>query len=158
MKYFEIIKSSYGDEKQMWDAVAKVDGFLEKIAEQHHDLVRKFKEEQYEAMNGKHINEWTAKHLVAEMWHTNADGKVVNGEIATADEATTYLLAGMPQDKRDEWIWDAYVAANSSLHDYGANARTKAEILKDAKLFWFHDEDMTADNKVYWYFKDKIFG
>lgn len=157
MKYFEIIKSSYGDEKQMWDAVAKVDGFLEKVAEKHPDLVRAFKEKQYEAMNGKHINEWLAKQLVADMWHTAADGKMVEGEAATPDEAVTYLLPDMTQDKRKDWMWDAYVAANSSMHDYGANGRTKAEILKDAKLFWFRDEDMTADNKVYWYFKDEIF-
>jgi hypothetical protein len=157
MNYYEIIKSSYGNEKQMWDAVAKVDGFLDKVAEHHPDHVRKFKEEQYEAMNGKHINEWLAKKLVADMWHTAQDGKKVMGEAITPNEALN-LLGDINQDKIEECRWDAYVAANAFAHDLGSTGMPKSEIIKAAKVFWFHDEDMPDGNKVYWYFKDKIFG
>ena len=153
MNYYDIIKSSYGDEKQMWDAVAKVDGFLEKVAEKQPELVRKFKEEQYEAMNGKHINEWLAKKLVADMWHTAADGKIVSGEAVTPQQSMQ-MLVDMDSVL---WKWDAYVAANAFAHDLADTGISPEQIIKAARKFWLHDEDMTADNKVYWYFKDEIF-
>lgn len=158
MNYYDIIKSSYGDEKQMWDAVAKVDGFLDKVAEHHPDLVRKFKEEQYEAMNGKHINEWLAKKLVADMWHTAADGKSeVYGELVSSSDAAQ-MIADWPSDKQMEWRWDAYVAANAFAHDLATVGMSKPDLMKAAKAFWLHDEDMPEGNKVYWYFKEKIYG
>lgn len=158
MNYYDIIKSSYGDEKQMWDAVAKVDGFLDKVAEHHPDLVRKFKEEQYEDMNGKHINEWLAKKLVADMWHTAADGKSeVYGELVISSDADQ-MIADWPSEKQLEWRWDAYVAANSTAHDLASVGLSKEILIKAAKAFWLHDEDMPEGNKVYWYFKDKILG
>lgn len=157
MNYYDIIKSSYGDEKQMWDAVAKVDGFLDKVAEHHHDLVRNFKEEQYEAMNGKHINEWLAKKLVADMFHTAPNGKIVDGEAVTVEQSQS-LLYDMDEDKKADCKWDAYVAANAFAHDLADTGISQEQIIKAARKFWFHDEDMPDGNKVYWYFKEKIFG
>ncbi len=157
MNYYDIIKSSYGDEKQMWDAVAKVDAFLEKVAEKQPDLVRKFKEEQYEAMNGKHINEWLAKRLVSDMFHTAPNGKIVAGEAVTVEQSQS-LLYDMDEDKKSDCKWDAYVAANAFAHDLADTGISQEQIHKAARKFWFHDEDMPEGNKVYWYFKEKIFG
>lgn len=155
MNYYDIIKSSYVYEKQMWDAVAKVDAFLDKVAEKQPCLVRKFKEEQYEAMNGKHINEWLAKQIVDEMWHTAADGKIVAGEAVTVEQSQS-LLYDMDEDKKADCKWDAYVAANAFAHDLADTGISQEQIIKAARKFWFHDEDMPEGNKVYWYFKDYI--
>lgn len=157
MNYYDIIKSSYGDEKQMWDSVAKVDAFLEKVAEKQPGLVRKFKEEQYEAMNGKHINEWLAKQLVADMWHTASNGKIVAGEAVTVEQSQS-LLYYMDETAKEECKWDAYVAANAFAHDLADTGISQEQIIKAARKFWYYDVDMPEVNKVYWYFKDKIFG
>ena len=157
MKYIDIIKSSYSDEKQMWDAVSRVDALLEKVAEKQPEIVMKFKQEQYEAMNGKHINEMTAKKLVADMWHTAQDGKSeVWGELISPTESSQ-MIADWPAEKQKECRWDAYVAANAFAHDLSSMGMTMQDLKKAAKAFWLHDEDM-PDGKVYWYFIDKIFG
>lgn len=157
MKYFDIIKSSYGYEKQMWDAVAKVDDFLDKVAEKHPELVRKFKQEQYEAMNGKHINEMMAMKLVADMWHTASNGKMVEGEAVTVEQSQS-LLNDMDVATKTKCKWDAYVAANAFAHDLADTGISQEQIIKAARKFWFLDEDMPKGNKVYWYFQDKMFG
>ena len=113
-------------------------------------------EAQYEAMNGKHINEWLAKKLVSKMFHTDANGNTVSGELVTPEEAMT-LIADKPAEKQAKCKWDAYVAANTSVHDGIGSGVSKADILKLAKHTWFHDEDMKEPHKVYWYFKDWIF-
>ncbi len=155
MNYTELIRSSYGSEEQMWDAVARVDGFLEQARKAHPGMVRDFMEQQYEAMNGKHINEWLAKKLVSEMWHTGPSGEKVMGEAVTPDEAMQLVSAYVTPE---QYKWDAYVAANAFAHDLGTTGIPKPEIMTAAKMFWFHDEDMPGGNKVYWYFKDRIFG
>ena len=63
-----------------------------------------------------------------------------------------------PAEKQAKCKWDAYVAANAFAHDLGATGMSKADIMKAATAFWFHDEDLGNKHKVYWYFKDKIFG
>lgn len=157
MNYYDIIKSSYEDEKQLWDALPRVDEFLNKVAKHHPDLVYQLKEEQYEAMNGKHINEFVAKKLVSEMWHTALDGKSeVYGELISASDAAQMISDWTSKDQL-KWRWDAYVAANAFAHDLAPVGLSKSDLIKSAKAFWLHDEDMPEGNKVYWYFKDKIF-
>ena len=157
MNYYDIIKSSYENEKQLWDAITHVDNFLEKLAEHHPDLVYQFKEEQYEAMNGKHINESVAHQLVADMWHTAPDGKTeVRGELVSQLDSAQMISDWTSKDQA-KWKWDAYVAANAFAHDLATVQLSKSDLLKAAKAFWLHDEDRSGSNKVYWYFKDEIF-
>jgi hypothetical protein len=158
MDYMELIKSSYVNEEQMWDAIECVSSLLEKLRESHPEEVKELMISQYEAMNGKHINEWLAKKLVSNMWHTAADGKSeVYGELVSSSDAAQ-MIADWPSEKQIDWRWDAYVAANAFAHDLATVGMSKPDLMKAAKAFWLHDEDMPEGNKVYWYFKEKIFG
>lgn len=157
INYKEIVESSKGDEAKMWESVFHISDFVAKIAEVHPEITREFLTEQYELMNGKHLNEWLAKKLVADMWHTDISGNKVVGEAITVEEAMQ-LVSDKPTEKQSKCKWDAYVAANAFAHDLGTTGISKSDVLKAAKAFWFKDEDMAGKHKVYWYFKDKIFG
>lgn len=157
MDFLNIVKHSKGDEAKMWASVKHISETIEKLKEAHPELARKFKEEQYELMNGKHINEWLAKELVSKMWHKDSNSNDVMGEAVTPEEAMT-LISDMTAEKQAKCKWDAYVGANAFMHDLSKTGFPKGEILKAAKMFWFHDEDMGEKcDKVYWYFKDWIF-
>jgi hypothetical protein len=156
IKYSDIINSSSLNEAQRLDADLRIDSFLSKVAGDCPDLVCKLMEDQYEAINGKHINKWLAKQLVADMWHTSEDGKTVSGEIITVDQAQS-LLSNMNEDMKAKFKWDAYVGANAFAHDLSDIGLSQEQIIKAARKFWFHDEDMPEGNKVYWYFKDRVF-
>lgn len=157
LKYSELVKGSKGNEEMMWLSVDHVDDFLDEIKQIAPEKVRAFMQEEYENMNGQHINETLAKKMVSEMFHTDANGNTVSGELVTPEEAMT-LIADKPAGKQALCKWDAYVGANAFMHDLGASGMPKSEIMKAAKHFWFHDEDMKEPHKVYWYFKDWIFG
>lgn len=157
LKYSELVKSSKGNVEMMWLSVDHVEEFLEEVKKTMPEKVRAFMQEEYEDMNGQHINEWLAKKMVSMMFHTDANGNTVSGEAVTPEEAMA-LISDKPADKQAICKWDAYVAANAFMHDLGASGMPKSEIMKAAKHFWFHDEDMKEPNKVYWYFKDWIFG
>lgn len=160
MTYKDIIKHSpQGSEAMMWDAVERVDNLVAKLRKENPEMARDFMRDSYEAMNGKHINEWLAGEMVDKMWHKDARGNVLRGEMVPSNEAERLLLEGMDAEKREECKWDAYVAANAFAHDLANTGRTTADIMVMAKHFWFHDDDMGDPcGKVYWYFKDWIFG
>jgi hypothetical protein len=156
--YKDIIKHSpRGSEAKMWDEVERVDCLIDKLRKENPEMARKFMREAYEAMNGKHINEWLAREMVEKMWH-GEDTKKVMGELVTPSDAMQ-LLAGMEAEKVEKMKWDAYVAANAFMHDSVESGVAKNDILRIAKHWWFHDADMDEGcHKVYWYFKDWIFG
>lgn len=156
MKYIDIVKSSpSGGEKMMWGSVERISDFLCKMMKEEPEMVSHFLKSEYEAMNGKHINEWLANELVSRMYHTE-NGKRVDGEVVTVEEASR-LLDGMPDEMADKLEWDAYVGANGFMHDLTATGMTKDAILKAAKHFWFHDDDFTESDKVYWYYAAMLF-
>lgn len=156
--YKDIIKHSpKGNEAKMWDAVDRVDCLIEKLRKENPEMAFDFMKESYEDMNGKHINEWLAKEMVSHMYHGEGNDKVM-GEIVTPSESMA-LLEGFDADKREKMKWDAYVAANATMHDSVASGVSKSNIMAIAKHFWFHDDDMGDEcHKVYWYFEDWIFG
>lgn len=156
MDYKEIVKSSlHDDENEMWKSVDRINGFLEHLKERHTEEVARFLKEEYEALNGKHLNEAAAKSLVSEMYHRTDNGEVIKGEMVYLDEAVQ-LLAGMEGEDAKKCQWDAYVGANGFAHDLANSGLSKSDILKAAKLFWFHDDDFAGD-KVYWYYSDMLF-
>lgn len=157
LTYKEILESSKrGNESTMWDAVERVDCHIEKLRKTEPELAREFLQNEYEALNGQHLNEKIARKMVQMMHHTDANGSTVKGEAVTPDEAMT-LIADKEAEKRAKCKWDAYVGANALAHDLGTTGLVKQEILKIAKAFWFNDEDFDNKHKVYWYFKDWIF-
>lgn len=160
LKYRDIIKhSEKGSEKMMWDAVDRVDCLVEKLRKSDPDTARDFLKKEYEVMNGRHINVWLAEKMVDEMWHKDAKGSTVKGELVPVAEASRMLLDGMDENKKELCKWDAYVAANAFAHDLANTGHSTADIMVLAKHFWFHDDDMGDQcGKVYWYFEDWIFG
>lgn len=160
MTYKDIIKhSERGSEAKMWDAVERVDCLIGELRKSDPDMARDFLKGEYEAMNGKHINEWLAEKMVNEMWHKDSKGNIIRGIIVAPIEAERLLLDGMDESKKEECKWDAYVAANAFAHDLANTGHSMAEIMVIAKHFWYHDDDMGEGcHKVYWYFEDWIFG
>ena len=157
MDYLSLVKNSNGTKETMWKSVEHINDLLRGMKEAHPDIVRKFMEEEYELMNGRHICERLAKEMVSKMFHTDNAGRTVTGEAATPDEAM-YLVSDKNVETQLKCKWDAYVGANAFMHDLGKTGYPKNDILKAAKMFWFHDEDMGEKcDKVYWYFKDWIF-
>ena len=154
MTYCDIVKQSpSGGEKGMWSGVKRVSDFLEKQREKDPDEVRKFLKDEYIAMNGKHFNEHVAMRLVSDMYHSVGQ-KIIRGELIRP-EAAQELLKGL--DKGTEWYWDAYVAANAMMHDLANTGLSDAQIMNVAKHFFFHDEDFSDENKVFWYFEWMLF-
>jgi hypothetical protein len=167
MTYKDIIKHSpKGGEAMMWDAVERVDDLVAKLRKENPEMARDFLKGNYEAMNGRHINEWLAKEMVAKMWHevteTTREGKVkkkVSGELITPEGAMTLIDDMVDNDLEEKCKWDAYVAANAFMHDLSNTGQSKQVIMDLAKHFWFHDDDMGDPcGKVYWYFEDWIYG
>lgn len=108
--------------------------------------------EEYIHHNGRHFNESLAKRIVSEMWHEDKNKKIVEGEAVTVSEAMS-LLEGMTQEKQVKMQWDAYVAANAFVHDTANAEVPKAEIMRIARYWWFHDDDFDDEcHKVFWYF------
>lgn len=110
-----------------------------------------FKDE-YIAANGPHFNENLARLIVKDMWHEDKMGNRIEGEAVTPQEAQM-LLQGMASEKMEKCRWDAYVAANATMHDIANTGLSKNDILNVAKYMWFHDDD-SADgcHKIFWYF------
>lgn len=160
MTYKDIIKHSpKGGEAMMWDAVERVDDLVAKLRKENPEMARDFLKGNYEAMNGKHINEWLAGEMVDKMWHKDARGNMVKGAVVQPAEAERMLLDGMDAEKKEVCKWDAYVAANAFAHDLANTGHSTADIMVMAKHFWFHDDDMGDPcGKVYWYFEDWIYG
>ena len=153
----QIVDSSKGSEKLMHASVEHVSNFVEKVATIQPHLAKMFLLDQYELMNGQHLNELAAKKVVSEMWNTGLDGKSkISGELVSLPDATQ-MLAGWPADEQEAYLWDAYAAANAFAHDLYGVLNDKQVLMKAAKAFWFGDEDRQG-NKVYWYFKDELFG
>lgn len=157
LNYKELIQSSQGGEDKMWESVDRVCHLLDELKDTRPEMVRKFMEKEYEALNGQHLNEWIARKMVQMMHHTATDGSTVKGEAVTPEEAMT-LIADKPAEKQAKCKWDAYVAANTTAHDLANVGLSKETLMKAAKAMWFHDEDLGNKHKVYWYFKDWIFG
>jgi flagellar biosynthesis regulator FlaF len=155
MTYSDIVKQSFAKgEDRMWKGIDRVSDFLEKQREKDPDEVRKFLKSEYIAMNGKHLNQHVAMRLVADMHHSE-DVNTVKGELVRPEAAEKELLKG--ENKGDEWYWDAYVAANAMMHDLANTGLSDAQIMNAARHFFFHDEDFSDENKVFWYFEWLLF-
>lgn len=156
MTYLDIIKTSPGGgENGMWEGVKRVSEFLEKMREEHPHEVKEFLKKEYEAMNGHHFNLATARKLVSEMHHTDTDkDKEVVGELINVEDAQE-LVEGMPEQETRRW--DAYVAANTMAHDLANTGMNTSQIMNAARHFFFHDEDFSDENKVFWYYEWMLF-
>lgn len=154
MNYCDIVKySPNGGEKAMWGSVKRISEYLEKKREEDPDGVKRFLKEEYIAMNGKHLNQHVAMRLVTDMHHSEGVN-TVKGELVRPEAAQELIKS---EDKGEEWYWDAYVAANAMMHDLANTGLSDAQIMNVARHFFFHDEDFSDENKVFWYFEWQLF-
>lgn len=87
-------------------------------------------------------DESVARNLVSDMHHSKGD-KVYRGEMISPEEAASKF------GKKEEWYWDAYVAANTMMHDLANTELSNSQILDVANKFFFEDEDFSDENKVF---------
>lgn len=160
MDYKKIVKSSFhNDEDEMWNSVDRINAFLDILKEEQPEKVKRFLKQEYEALNGRHLNEDAARTAVSGMFHTEGEGdnrKVVRGEAVTPQDAMT-LLEGMGEEEKKAYKWDAYAGANGYVHDLAKSGFSRNQILNAAKHFWFHDDDFSDGGKVYWYYSRMLF-
>ena len=156
MDYKDIVKSSlHDDEKEMWGSVDRINGFLEHLKEHHPEKVKRFLKQEYEALNGRHLNEEAARNIVSNMYHTE-NGKTVRGEAVSVQDSQQ-LINGMDEEHMEACKWDAYAGANGFMHDPAGTGMSRDAVMKAAKHFWFHDEDFSDSGKVYWYYSWMLF-
>lgn len=131
-------------EEIMWNAIRDISELLEK----HPTIGRSFLMKQYKMMYNNHFCEALARDVVGEMHHHDGDNKVF-GEMISVEDA---MILVADKDTPEEWRWDAYVAANSFVHDLAGEGLSKDGLLKLAKRYWFGDVDFAGDNKIFWYY------
>lgn len=148
MDYLEIVKSAQKSgkttEKQMWESIGSVSDLLCGIRDAHPDLYWKFLREQAGIMNGGHYNEEFAMHDVSQIEYTDKEGKPHKGAYWTCEqikEATKGMT--FPNGTTQ---WDMYVAFNLAKSDF-CKKFDDAQILQIGYLFFFADEDWSADSK-----------
>ena len=152
ISYLDLVKNSNGTKETMWCSIKHIDKFLEDMNKVHPELVDKFLYEEYVIMNGEHFNEVYAKKEVSEMCHFSSDGSKIQGEVYDVKTCMSIL----PEDKRAELMWDAYVGVNGFAHDMARMNLGKEDLMKAANEFWFHEDDFQKkDCKVFWYFSNK---
>jgi len=149
-KMIEDYANNGGSEEKMWVSVAITAEAMDYIKstnpEKYDCLLRKLNE----ALYGKHYTEELAKHDVAAMHSTSADGVRHSGEHWTVEQ-----IEAATKDKtfpKGTTKWDKYVAYNAFANDLGKKF-TDEQILCAAWLFWFDDEDWNSDGKVWEYMK-----
>lgn len=148
MNYKEMImtaqKSGKTTEKQMWQSIESVSDLLCDIKDAHPDLYWRFLREQAGIMNNGHYDEVWANWDVSQIQYTDKDGKAHKGAYWTCEqieEATKGMSfpAGTTR-------WDKFVAFNLAWSDF-CKKFDDAQILQIGYLFFFADEDWSADGK-----------
>lgn len=151
MDYKEMMEkyaSNGGDEKKMWAAVAVTSKAMDLVKETHPEKYECYMRELSEILNGKHYTEELAKHDVAMMHSTDANGNKHSGAHWSSDEIES-AVSGLTFPKGTT-PWDRYVAYNATFHDYN-KVLTEEQILEAAYAFWFADEDWNSDGKIWDY-------
>ena len=107
-----------------------------------------------------HFDGYTAKHLVKNMHHRDANMNIISGEYFSMERATSVCDTYKRMHHLDVTPEDVYVAINAQYHDYsklykswfGSNVDNK--IIESAMCFWFKDEDYNKGSKLMNYFKE----
>lgn len=149
MNYQEMVKAAQKSgkttEKQMWQSIESVSDLLCEIKDAHPDLYWGFLREQAGIMNNGHYDEEFAMHDVSKIEYTDKEGKPHKGAYWTCEqieEATKGMAFPSGTTK-----WDRFVAFNLAKSDF-CKKFDDAQILQIGYLFFFADEDWSADGKV----------
>lgn len=148
MNYFDMVKAAQVSgrftEKQMWKSVESVSDLLKEVKESHPDLFWDFMREQAGIMNCGHYDKTWADYDVSQIEYTDKEGKKHTGAYWTCEqieEATKGMTFPSGTTK-----YDKYVAFNLAWSDF-CKKFDDADIIKIGYLFFFADEDWSAEVK-----------
>lgn len=148
MHYIDLVrKAPNKSESTMWESVEHVSHLVDELWHCHESMARKFIMSEYVRLYGNHFEESMARCVVDEMYHY-LDGKRVDGEVVTKEEARQYAPS-------EETCWDAYVGLNGFVHDLVSTDMPKSSVMSIARAFWFEDDDFDGESKVLWYYASK---
>ena len=142
MDYRTIIENARNkgvtSEKVMWSSIARIDGVLDTIKDEHPDLYWNLLRDTHEELYGPHYDKEFAEYGVNSMHCTDKDGKLRHGAFWTLDE----ILAATKNKTfpAETTNWDKYVAYNACANDFG-KAFEDEDVLEIAYMFFFDDED-----------------
>lgn len=111
------------------------------------------------SMNMEHITEPEAKHIVADMYHTE-NGRRYSGEKFDMYKAREVCERYRGMLSPSITVADVYVAINSQYHNYAELFKNwfgdgiEQKIIESAIVFWFKDTNSKSENKVVEYFKE----
>lgn len=143
-----------GDESKMWACAELFDAAMCALAGVAPEHYTELTNELHIVLFGKHFDEVTARTIVSEMMHTDAQGAEFIGEHYTADFVSDLQSKHM----QEAALWDIYVALNATWHDFAVlfskwfTTPTDQHFVEATKAFWFDDEDYGSDTKVWDYF------
>lgn len=147
MELYELIEK-YGKgkgEAVMWETTKLVSDFIKPMKETDKQGYWKLMREVYGKMSGGHYDEEFAMHDVSKIEYTDKEGKPHKGAYWTCEqveEATKAMAFPSGTTK-----WDKFVAFNLAKSDF-CKKFDDAQILQIGYLFFFADEDWSADGKV----------
>lgn len=146
MELYELIeKHGKGKgEAVMWETARLVSDFIKPMKEtnkkEYWNLMRKV----YGLMSGGHYDEVWANHDVSQIEYTDKEGKKHTGAYWTCEqieEATKGMTFPSGTTK-----WDKFVSFNFAWSDF-CKKFDDAQILQIGYLFFFADEDWSAEGK-----------
>ncbi len=146
MELYELIEK-YGKgkgEAVMWEITKMVSDFIKPMKETNKKEYWNLMREVYGLMSGGHYNDEFAMHDVSQIEYTDKEGKSHTGAYWTCEqieEATKGMAFPSGVTK-----YDKFVAFNLAYSDF-CKKFDDADILKIGYLFFFADEDWSADGK-----------
>lgn len=141
------VKNGSG-EKAMWASVDVTNEIMLYLKDKDPMAYDSFMRKSYEAMCGKHYNQYFAEQDVSKLHYTDAEGKEHHGAYWTVEqvkEATAEFKH--PSGTTD---WDKFVAYNAAHADFSKKFEDK-DVLCIGYLFFFADEDWKGEGKIWSY-------
>lgn len=147
MELYELIEK-YGKgkgEAVMWESTKFISDFIKPMKETNKKEYWNLMRGVYGLISGGHYNEEFAQHDVSQIEYTDKDGKSHTGAYWTCEqieEATKGMAFPSSVTK-----YDKFVAFNLAYSDF-CKKFEDADVLNIGYLFFFADEDWSANGKV----------
>lgn len=155
-KIKEYYDATPNNKEALWRSFRRMDEALEGIDAEVSDKLRRAIHEDF---CGPHYNDYFAKEDVAGMYHKDAKGEKVSGELVPMSKATEVFNANKAHIRGEKYnVYDMYVALNASMHDLGElfakvdGERTHEMLVQYVLVFWFDDSD-APDGKIWLYMR-----
>lgn len=153
MDYKSLVESAVkngGNEKAMWASVDVTNEIMGYLQEKDPAMYNCFMRKSYEAMHGKHYNQYFAEQDVAKIHYTDIEGKEHHRAYWTVEQIKEATVAAGYKFPAGTTDWDKFVAFNAAYADFSKKFDEK-QILCIGYLFFFADEDWKSDGKIWDY-------